>query len=200
MGCADQGLIRSSGFFSLDFSRLLPVRRQQPITPSRYFPRKRHKGRRARPMPGLPADSSAPWPSPPRRCAPSCWPEPRRPRGSSGQQTLDPRIGPGCLRAQQDGLGSDDQQLTDVLVAEPADPAQPRLATGGSRPRHEAKPGRELPPTTEGVGVRHGGGDGGGDQRPDAWDGGQPPADRVGPVPSHDPSIDLAIRCLTSSS
>ena len=45
-------------------------------------------------------------------------------------------------------MGSDDQQLTDVLVAEPADPAEPRLAAGGSLPRHEAKPGRELPPAT----------------------------------------------------
>ena len=88
-------------------------------------------------------------------------------------------------------MGSDDQQLTDVLVAEPADPAQPLLATGGSLPRHESKPGREFPPTTEDVGVRHGGSDGGGNQRPDARDGGEPPADRIGLVPSHDPGVDL---------
>ena len=43
--------------------------------------------RQARPMPELPADSSAPWPSPPKRRGPSCSREQWRPEaGSSGQE------------------------------------------------------------------------------------------------------------------
>ena len=119
-----------------------------PIT---FLPSQASRGRRARPMPGLPADSSAPAPSPPRRCAPSCWPEQRRPRGGVAWPAGPGSTHwPGCLRAQQGGLRADDQQAADVLVAEPADPAQPLLAAGGvsaaargqARPRTPARYGR----------------------------------------------------------
>ena len=136
------------GILSLDFSRLLPVRRHNRLPHHVSFPRKRHitgelglcRGCLSIVLPLRhhgPDDAS-------HLVGQSDGDHEAR---SPGQQALDPRIGPGCLRAQQDGLSSDDQQLTDVLVAEPADPAQSLLATGGSLPRHETKPGREFPST-----------------------------------------------------
>ena len=64
----------------------------------------------------------------------------------------------------------------------------------------EGEPGRELPPTTKDLGVRNGGDNGRGDQRPDTRNGGEPPADWVGVVPSSDPASTSAIRFPTSSS
>ena len=104
----------------------------QPITPSRSFPRKRHgAGKLGLCRDCLPIALPLRHHGPNDACHLVGQSHGDHEAGSSGQQALDPRIGPGCLRAQQDGLGSDDQQLTDVFVAEPADPAQPLLATGG---------------------------------------------------------------------
>ena len=172
----------------------------QPTTPSRSFPRKRHEAVRL----GL-CGGGLPVTLPVRHDRPD---DARRLVGkrhghdearSPGQQPLDPRVRAGDFRTEQDGLGADDQQLTEVLIPEPADPAQPRLAAGGFLPRHKAEPGRELPPALAGLGVGHGGGDRGRDQRPDARDGGEPQAERAGLVPGRNPVLDLGDARLPGS-
>ena len=119
MGSADRGLIRSSGFrpsTSPGFSRSSA----QPITPSRSFPRKRHlTGELGLCRDRLPIALPLRHHGPNDACHLVGQSNGDHEAGSSGQQALDPGIGSSCLRAQQDGLRSDDQQLTDVLVAEP---------------------------------------------------------------------------------
>ena len=86
MGSADWGLIRSSGFrpsASPGFSRSVGATDHSITLPSLASV----TDRQARPMPELPADSSAPWPSPPKRRGPSCSREQWRPEaGSSGPE------------------------------------------------------------------------------------------------------------------
>ena len=136
------------GILSLDFSRLFPVRRHNRLPHPHSFPRKRQR------QAGSAYAGTAAIALPLRHHGPNdaCHlvgqSNGDHEAGSSGQQALDPRIGPGCLRAQQDGLSADDQQLTDVLVAEPTDPASLCLppvdlaAARAARPRTPAHRGR----------------------------------------------------------
>ena len=102
-----------------------------------------------------------------------------------GQEPLQPGVALGQLRATQHRLGADDQQPAQIAVALPADPPEPLPAAGRVLARHEAEPGGELAPAAKRRRIRDRGGDCRRDQRSDARDRGEAPAD----------GVDLVMRC-----